>query len=69
MNRYTLESYLENHSQNSLAEAVGISQGAVSKMLRTGRNITVVELSSGQIQLIEERPIGNRRPSVQQSVG
>lgn len=67
MKRYSLESYLENHSQNSVAEAVGISQGAVSKMLRTGRNITVVELPSGDIQLVEERPIRGRSLPVEQS--
>lgn len=57
MKRSSLEAFLENHSQLSVAQAVGISQGAVSKMLRTGRNITVVEHDDGRLELVEEKPI------------
>lgn len=57
MNRIPLDKYLEGKSQASLARAVGLSQGAISKMLRTGRNVSVVEHENGSIELIEERVI------------
>lgn len=60
MNRIPLASYLKHHSQQSVAEAVGLSQGAISKMVRTGRNISVVEHDTGFIELVEEKPITGR---------
>lgn len=57
MNRTSLEQYLEDKSQASLARAVGLSQGAISKMLRAGRNVMVIEHDDGKIELIEERLI------------
>ena len=55
-----LKEYLKHNSQRKLADAVGVTQGAISKMLRVGRNITVVE-SKGRVRLVEEKAImGNR---------
>jgi len=44
-------------SQNELAKSVNLTQGAISKMLRTKRNVFVRELQDGCLELVEIKPI------------
>lgn len=67
MKRTTLQKYLDKHSQASLASKVGISQGAISKMLRKGRNIMVHEYANGSVVLVEERQIKGKDHADNQS--
>ncbi len=57
MNRIPLPDYLKENSQASLAEAVGLTQGAISKMMRAGRRIIVVINDSGDVELTEEKRV------------
>lgn len=58
MSKTPLAKYLKKTSQVHLAEAVGLTQGAISKMLRVGRNVYVVADSRNeQIKLVEEKVI------------
>lgn len=61
MKKTALEAYLQLHSQSDLADAVGLTQGAISKMVRTKRKIIVVEHESGAIELTEEKPIAKSK--------
>lgn len=55
MSGVELEQYLKDAdlSQDDLAKVVGLSQSAISKMLRVDRRIYVHTLPDGQIQLHE----------------
>lgn len=59
MTKTHLAEYLNQsgQSQKKLADAVNLSQGAISKMVRTGRNIFVVVSLAGNIELLEEKPL------------
>lgn len=62
MSKTPLKAYLETNSQASLAQAVGLTQGAISKMLLAGRNVFVVSHQGGTIELVEEKQIANSKP-------
>lgn len=64
--RLPLRQYLSEKkiSQGELAKRANLSQGAISKMLRTGRNIVVVEIYAGNevnIHLVEEKIISRSK--------
>jgi predicted DNA-binding protein (UPF0251 family) len=50
-----LKAFVEEHGQNKAAQLMGITQSAVSQMLRSGRNV-VVELDQFG-QFVEAREI------------
>lgn len=58
MNRVLLTEFVRRHRQAEVAEKLGVTQGAISKMLRSDRTIWVVEHPDGRIEAIEERRIG-----------
>lgn len=48
----------------STAQRLGMSQGALSKAIREGRSIFVIESVGGAISALEEKPFpGQRRPT------
>jgi len=57
MTKTPLNEYLKNHSQQELADAVGFYQSAISNMVRSARDITVIENDDGTIELREEKTI------------
>jgi hypothetical protein len=58
VNKTPIKKFLETCSQADLGAAVGLTQGAISKMVRTGRNVYVVTDSRNKIKrLVEEKPI------------
>lgn len=55
MNTTPLKEFVEELGQNQVAQLMGVSQSAVSQMLRSGRNIVVERDSFGQF--VEAREI------------
>jgi hypothetical protein len=60
MNRIPLSDYLQKNSQTTLAEAVGLTQGAISKMMRSGRKVIVIVKDSGDVELAEEKRLAGK---------
>lgn len=64
MQRIPLNKYIDgNETQSSLAKKVSLTQGAISKMIRVGRVVFVIDKEDGGIALIEERLIAESTPS------
>ncbi|MGJ8522271.1 hypothetical protein R84981_000956 [Carnimonas sp. R-84981] len=61
-NHQTLKEFSATHSQKAIAEMMDVSQGAISQMLKSGRDIRVVEDSSVEagFRFYEVRPLSNR---------
>lgn len=55
MKRKTLQEYLNGTTQYALAQAVGVTQGAINKMLHSDRDIVVITHRDGTIELHEHR--------------
>lgn len=49
MNRIHLSDYVKEHGQTKTAEALDLTQGALSKALRAGRSIYIVTSSGGSV--------------------
>lgn len=60
-----LREFAEGKTQPQIAELIGVSQGAVSQMLASSRDIRIRTLPDGKVQAVEIRPVGKR---VSQSV-
>lgn len=56
----TLQEYLIGRSQKAVADALGVTQGAVWQMLRKKRDIRVRVTASGELQAFELKPIGRK---------
>ena len=56
MKRVNLADYVDAHGQAKTAEAIGVTQGAISKALRVGRNIFINLHPDGKIEAEERRP-------------
>jgi len=63
MNQIPLKTFLESPgaSQLMLAKAVGLAQSAISKMIKTERNIFVVIHEGGVIELREEKTVAKSK--------
>lgn len=55
MNELALREYVKEHGQDKAAKAIGVTQGAISKALREGRNILLSHTENG-IRAIEIKP-------------
>ena len=58
---YTLAAFAADKSQPLLAELFGVTQSAVSQMLKSGRDIRVRAYDNGACEAYEIRPIGARQ--------
>lgn len=56
MKRVNLAEYVDAHGQAKTAEAIGVTQGAISKALRVGRKIFINQLPNGKVEAEETRP-------------
>lgn len=56
MKRLELAEYVNAHGQAKTAEAIGVTQGAISKALRVGRKIFINQLPDGKVEAEEHRP-------------
>lgn len=57
----TLREFAKGKTQPKLAELLGVSQGAVSQMLNSKRDIRVLSDGHGGYEFIEIRQVGGRR--------
>ncbi|PIT48558.1 Cro/CI family transcriptional regulator [Snodgrassella alvi] len=56
MKKMTLSDYVRNNGQRKTAKELGLTQGAISKALKSGRNIFIHTSHSGKVQAVETRP-------------
>ncbi|OEO24046.1 hypothetical protein AX279_19630 [Pseudomonas sp. J237] len=56
MKRIPLSQFVEDRGQIDSALILGVTQGAISKALRVGRDITVTEHSDGSFSAVELKP-------------
>ncbi|PIB40359.1 hypothetical protein AOA59_28085 [Pseudomonas sp. 2822-15] len=64
MSRITLSEFALNKGQTKAAHLLGMSQGALNKALRVGRDIFVTELEDGSFVAEEVRPFPSQRSVV-----
>jgi predicted transcriptional regulator len=57
----SLREFAKGRSQPEIAELFGITQSAVSQMMRSSRDIRIFAGEEGEIAAMELRPIGSRR--------
>jgi len=57
----TLAAFAEGKTQPELALLIGVTQSAISQMIKSGRDIRVRQLPNGNWQAYEIRPVGSRR--------
>ena len=57
----TLTAFAEGRTQPELALLIGVTQSAVSQMIKSGRDIRVRPLPGGGYQAYEIRVVGSRR--------
>lgn len=59
MKKTPLAEYLaqDGKTQTGLGAQVGLTQGAIGKMVRDGRNISVIEHDDTRIELFEEKVV------------
>lgn len=57
----TLQEYLIGRSQKAVADALDVTQGAVSQMLRKRRDIRIRVLPDGTVQAFELKPVGRKK--------
>jgi len=60
MTEFTLLQYVDTHGQTETANRLGITQGAVWQMLKSGRSILVTESDDGRVEGWERKPVGNK---------
>ncbi len=58
MKKHTLVKYVEKHGQTATSKALGITQGAVWRMINSGREITIHEEKDGSVVAFERKQIG-----------
>ncbi|MCD1640118.1 MAG: hypothetical protein FHK79_18190 [Pseudomonas sp.] len=64
MNDYlgvTLKDFAQGRTQPQIAEILGVTQGAVSQMLNSRRDIRVRDCGDGTYQAVEIRAVGSRK--------
>jgi predicted DNA-binding protein (UPF0251 family) len=61
MTEFTLSQYVDTHGQTETASRLGITQGAVWQMLKSGRSILVTESKDGTVEAWERKTVGKRQ--------
>jgi hypothetical protein len=67
MNRLPLAEYAAKRHANT-AQRLGMSQGSLSKAIREGRSIFIIESSDGELSALEEKPFPGQRRSASKYV-
>lgn len=60
MNELALKDYVKQHGQDKTAKEIGVTQGAISKAIREGRNILLTSTDAG-IKAIEIKPFPSNK--------
>lgn len=63
MYQITLGEYVKEHGQVKAGEALGVTQIAISKALRAGREIFVVISEEGNVSAFENKAFPSKRRS------
>jgi predicted transcriptional regulator len=66
MRQTPIEEFVRVHKQVQAAALLGLSQGAISKMLRAGRRVTVIEHEDGRVLAVEEKVVAGRGGGVRE---
>lgn len=61
MKRTPLSEFAAHHGQAKAAELLGLTQGAVSKAIRVGRDIVVNCADDGTFTAVEQRPFPSQK--------
>lgn len=61
MGRITLSAFAETHGQEKAARLLGVTQGGLSKAIRTGRKIFVIQHADGTYTAEELRPFPSQK--------
>jgi hypothetical protein len=61
MKRIPLSEFAAEHGQSKAADLLGLTQGALSKAIRVGRDIVVVFNDDGQFSAFEQRPFPSQK--------
>lgn len=56
MQSMPLAKFADELGQTKAAQALGVTQGSLSKTLRVGRHVFVIRLESGEYEAVELRP-------------
>jgi len=61
MKRIKLSDFAAEHGQAKAAELLGLTQGALSKAIRVGREIFVDYNQDGSLSAVEQRPFPSQK--------
>lgn len=62
----TLKDFCEGRTQSQAAQLLGVTQGSISQMINSDRDIWVNKLPDGHYQAIEMVPVGRRRAAAEE---
>lgn len=63
MKEIPLSKFCERHSQSEAARLIGRTQGAVSQMLKAGRDVVIVDHGNGRFSAYERRALTPVQPA------
>ncbi|ATA26787.1 hypothetical protein BIY26_07075 [Brenneria goodwinii] len=66
MQKQTLADFVRENGQAKAADAIGVHQTAISKAVRTGRKIFVIQLPDGRVEAEELRPFPSSKHQTDQ---
>jgi hypothetical protein len=61
MKRIPLSEFAAEHGQSKAADLLGLTQGALSKAIRVGRDIVVISNDDGRLTALEQRPFPSQK--------
>ncbi|EHD21293.1 MULTISPECIES: Cro/CI family transcriptional regulator [Brenneria] len=67
MQKQTLADFVRENGQAKAADALGVHQTAISKAVRTGRKIFVIQLPDGHVEAEELRPFPIGKTKINES--
>ncbi len=63
MKTISLDAYVKEKGQEVVAEQFGLHQTAISKAIRTGRDITIIQHPDGSVEAKEVKPFPSKHPT------
>jgi predicted transcriptional regulator len=56
-----LKSFCSGRTQSQVASLIGVTQGSISQMINSARDIRVQQLAEGEYKAVELVPVGRKR--------